>query len=153
MNLSTYFGCIPKVFLIFLEYRGSFWEMLHKSSCSAKWWDEMSIFCTWGKKHESVTCKFTKNSTPSQVFFKEFDQKLGTATLKNTSWWLLLRTITFSEHSWIAVSQSQYTFNLKVLTATYISDFLSWHHVKEERIFIDFILVCVTAKKICSKTF
>ena len=38
-----------------------------------------------GLKLESVTCKFAKNRSPSQLLFKEFHYKCGTAILKNAS--------------------------------------------------------------------
>ena len=38
-----------------------------------------------GSKIESVTCKFTKNRTPLQLFFKEFHYKCRTGILKNAS--------------------------------------------------------------------
>ena len=36
-----------------------------------------------GSKLESVKCKFTKNRTPSQLFFKEFYYKCTPTILKN----------------------------------------------------------------------
>ena len=38
-----------------------------------------------GSKIESVTCKFTKNRTPSQLFFKEFHYICRTGILKNAT--------------------------------------------------------------------
>ena len=94
-----------------------------------------------GSKLESVTCKFTKNRTPSQLFFKEFHYKCRTAILKNASWWLLLRTALFWKYSWMAAFQRQLQsiFILKFLNYTYLY-FLLWRHVKEGRIFADFFL-------------
>ena len=60
-----------------------------------------------GSKLESVTCKFTKNRSPSQLLFKEFHYKCRTAILKNVSWWLLLRTTSFWKYLWMAAFQRQ----------------------------------------------
>ena len=64
-----------------------------------------------------------------------------TATLKNASWWLLLRTALFWKYSWMAAFQRQLQsiFILKFLNYTYLY-FLLWRHVKEGRIFADFFL-------------
>ena len=56
---------------------------------------------------ESITCKFTKSHTPSEVFSEEFHYKCRTAILKNASRWLLLRTTLFSKYSSMAASQRQ----------------------------------------------
>ena len=83
-----------------------------------------------------VTWNFTKNCTPSQVFFKEFHYSCRTAKLKNVSWWLLLRTILFWKYSCMAASQKQLQtiFILEILK--HILHFLLWRHVKEQRIFM-----------------
>ena len=60
-----------------------------------------------GSKLESVTRKFNKNRTPSQVFFKEFHYKCRTSVLKIASWWLLLGTTFFWKFFWMAASQRQ----------------------------------------------
>ena len=64
-------------------------------------------FRSSGSKLESVTCKFTKNHTPSQYFFKQFHYKCRTAILKIASWWLFLRTTLFWKYCLIAASQRQ----------------------------------------------
>ena len=77
-----------------------------------------------GSNFESVTCKFSKNCTTSQVFFKEFLHRHRTAILKNVSWSLLLK------------GSCKHIFNLEILADTY---FLLWCHVKEELIFMIFL--------------
>ena len=90
-NFSNYSRSFPQLISSsFSEHWSSFQEVFHKSSCSAKWCDETQLFCTSGQNQESVTCKFTKNWTLSQVFFKELNLIFRTALLINTSWWLLL---------------------------------------------------------------
>ena len=90
-NFSNYSRSFPQLISSsFSEHWSSFQEVFHKSSCSAKWCDETQLFCTSGQKQESVTCKFTKNWTPSQVFSKELNLIFRTTLLRNTSWWLLL---------------------------------------------------------------
>ena len=87
----------------------SFLEVFYRSSCLAfingvmKYLD----FRSSGSKLESVTCKFTKNSTPSQEFFEEFHYKCRTAILKNASRWLLLEIALFWKYPWMAASQRQ----------------------------------------------
>ena len=68
-------------------------------------------------KLESITCKFTKNRTPS------IHCKCRTAILKNASWWLLLRTTLFWKYSWTATFQRQLQsiFILKFLDYTYFT--------------------------------
>ena len=61
-------------------------------------------FSAAGFKVRERCCKFIKNCTPSQVFFKEFYHGCRTAILKNASWWLLLRTNLFWKHSCMAAS-------------------------------------------------
>ena len=58
-------------------------------------------------KLESITCKFTKSRTPSEVVFEEFHYKCRTAILKNASRWLLLGTTLFSKYSSMAAFQRQ----------------------------------------------
>ena len=60
-----------------------------------------------GPKLESLTCKFTKNCTPPQLFYQQFHYKCRTAVLKNASWWLLLRATLFWKYSWTAAFQRQ----------------------------------------------
>ena len=69
------------------------------------WWN--IAFPQQDSKFESITYKFTKSRTPSQVFFKEFHHRCRTAILKNASWWLLLRTNLFWKHSCKVASQRQ----------------------------------------------
>ena len=85
---------------------GCFW-VFHKSSCLTKWCDEILLFCTSRQKQESFTCKFTKNCTSSQAFFQEFNHTFRIVILKNTSLWLLLRTIIFWKQSSMAAFQRQ----------------------------------------------
>ena len=56
-------------------------------------------------KLESITCKYTKIRTPSEVVFEEFHNKSRTAILKNASRRLLLGTTLFSKYSSMAASQ------------------------------------------------
>ena len=58
-------------------------------------------------KLKSISCKFTKTRTPSEVVFEEFHCKCRTAILKNASRWLLLGTTLFSKYSSMAASQRQ----------------------------------------------
>ena len=58
-------------------------------------------------KLESITCKFTKSRTPSEVVLEEFHYKCRTAILKNASRWLLLGTTLFSKYFSMAASQRQ----------------------------------------------
>ena len=58
-------------------------------------------------KLETITCKFTKSRTLSEVFFEEFHYKCRTAILKNASRWLLLGTTLFSKYSSMAAFQRQ----------------------------------------------
>ena len=64
-------------------------------------------FRSSASKLESITCKFTKSRTPSEVVFEEFHYKCRTAILKNASRWLLLGTTLFSKYSSMAASQRQ----------------------------------------------
>ena len=89
-----------------------------------------------GSKSESVTCKFTKNRTPSQLLFKEFHYTCRTGILKNATWWLLLRKTLFW-NSWIAAFQRQPQSRN---SRSHVLHILLWRHVKEERIFMDFFL-------------
>ena len=90
------------------KHRSSFLEVFCSSCCSALINAVMKyLFRSSGSKLESATWKFTKNYTPSQVFFKEFHHSCRTAILKNVSWWLLLRTNLFWKHSCMAASQKQ----------------------------------------------
>ena len=103
----------------------SFLELIYKSSCSALMNAVMKYlnFRSSGSKLESITCKFTKNCTPSPKIFQEFHYKCRTAILKNASWWLLLMTFLFWKYSWMAASQSQlqrYIY-LEILSYTYFT--------------------------------
>ena len=88
-SLSNYSQCFPKNFSSFSEHRIEYWssfrEVFNKSSCSAKWYDEIYFCYTNGQKQESVTCKFTKKN-PSQAFFKKSDHKFRAGMLKSISW-------------------------------------------------------------------
>ena len=84
-------------------------EVFYKSSCSSLI-NTVMIYLNFrsnGSKLESVTWKFNKNRTPSQVFFKEFHYKSRTSVLKIASWWLLLGTTFFWKFFWMAASQGQ----------------------------------------------
>ena len=120
----------------------SFLRIFHKSSRSALIKAVMKYLnlVSSRSKLKSVTCKFIKYLTPSQLFFKEFHYKCRAAKLGNASWWLLLRTTLFWEYSWTAAFQRQLQviFILKILDFT--MHFLLWRHVKEGRIFMDFFL-------------
>ena len=123
---SQVFSCqIYEIFQnIFLEehlrttaskHRSSFLEVFCRSCCSALINVVMKyLFRNSGSKLESVTWKFTKNCTTSQVFFKEFHHSCKTAILKNVSWWLLLRTNLFWKHSCMAPSQKQLHIRLYI---------------------------------------
>ena len=90
------------------KHRSSFLEVFCSSCCSALINAVMKyLFRSSGSKLESATWKFTKNYTPSQVFFKEFHHSCRTAILKNVSRWLLLRTNLFWKHSCMDASQKQ----------------------------------------------
>ena len=88
------------------KHRSSFPEVFCRSCCSALIVVMKYLFRSSGSKLESVTWKFTKNCSPSQIFFKEF-HSCGTAILKNVSSWLLLRMNLFWKHSCMADSQKQ----------------------------------------------
>ena len=95
-----------KVFSRFSEQ--SFLEVIYRSSCSLinavmKYLN----FCTSRSKFEGVTCKFTKNCTPSKVYSKWFLQKWRMPISKNAFWWLFLRATLFWKYSLIAASQGQ----------------------------------------------
>ena len=62
-------------------------------------------FRSSASKLESITCKFTKSRTPSEVVFEEFHYKCRTAILKNASRWLVVGTTLFSKYSPMAASQ------------------------------------------------
>ena len=64
-------------------------------------------FRSSASKLETITCKFTKSRTLSEVFFEEFHCKCRTAILKNASRWLLLGTTFFSKYSSMAAFQRQ----------------------------------------------
>ena len=66
-----------------------------------------SNFRSSASKLESITWKFTKSRTGSEVFFEESHYKCRTAILKNTSRWLILGITLFSKYSSIAASQRQ----------------------------------------------
>ena len=87
----------------------SFLEVIYKSSCSVLINTVMKYlnFRSNGSKLESVSCKFTKNRTPSQYFFGELHHRCWTAILKIASWWLLLGTTLFWKYCWMAASQRQ----------------------------------------------
>ena len=84
-------------------------EVFYKSSSSTLINAVMkySNFRSSASKLESITCKFTKSRTPSEVFFEEFHYKCRTAILKNASRWLLLGTTLFSKYSSMAAFQRQ----------------------------------------------
>ena len=84
-------------------------EVFYKSSSSRLINAVMkySNFRSSASKLESITCKFTKSRTPSEVFFEEFHYKCRTAILKNASRWLLLGTSLFLKYSSMAASQRQ----------------------------------------------
>ena len=77
-----------------------------KNSCSAKWCDEIMMWCTNGQKRESVSCKFLKIVRHHRYFQRIWIQ-VQKAILKNTSRWLLLRKVIVWEHSWMIASQRQ----------------------------------------------
>ena len=115
--------------------------------------------CSNGSKLEIVTWKFTKNHTPSQAFFKEFYHKCRTSILK-ISWWLLLRKTLFWKlyfrtlFTWMAGSERQmqrYIYLTNSSLVKHILHFLLWRHVKEERIFMNFLLGRVLREK-CNHT-
>ena len=64
-------------------------------------------FRSSASKLESITCKFTKSRSPSEVVFEEFHYKCRTAILKNASRWLLLGTTLFSKYSSMDATQIQ----------------------------------------------
>ena len=132
-------NCFGLKFSPDFEDTGGFLGVFHKSSCSALI-KAVLKHQQWFKV-ESVTCKFTKNRTPSQLFFKEFHYKCRTAILKNAFWWLLLRATLFWKYSWMADFQRQLQsiFILKILD-THILHFLLWRQVKAGRIFMDIYL-------------
>ena len=84
-------------------------EVFYKSKCSTLTNAVMKYlnFRSSASKLESITCKFTKSRTPSEVFFEEFHYKCRTAILKNASRWLLLGTTLFLRYSLMAASQIQ----------------------------------------------
>ena len=94
-----------------------------------------------GSKLENVTCKFTKNRSPSHLLFKEFHYKCRTAILKNASWWLLLRATLFWKYSWTAAFQRQLQsiFILKILNYKYLT-FLTLTSCKRRTNFYGFFL-------------
>ena len=98
-------------------------------------------FRSSASKLETITCKFTKSRTLSEVFFEEFHYKCRTAILKNASRWLLLGTTLFSKYFSMAAFQRQLQryiyFRNSRLHALH---FLLWRHVKEERIFMNIFL-------------
>ena len=98
-------------------------------------------FRSSASKLESITYKFTKSCTPSEVVFEEFDYKCMTAILKNASRGLLLGTTLFSKYSSMAAFQRQ--------LQRYICfrNFLLWRHIKEERIFMNIFLTEGLPKK------
>ena len=96
-------------------------------------------YCSSGSKMESVTCKFTKNCTPSQYFFKEFHYKCRTVMLKNASWWLLLRAALFWKYCWMAASQGQLQRYIYLLSYTYFT-FLTVTSWKRGTNFYGFLL-------------
>ena len=84
-------------------------EVFYKSSLSALINAVMKYlnFRSSASKLETITCKFTKSRTLSEVFFEEFDYKRRTAILKNASRWLLLGTTLFSKYSSMVAFQRQ----------------------------------------------
>ena len=113
-----------KIFPRYPEHRRAFLKVFYKSSClSLITVMKYLNFHSNGSKLESVTWKFIKNRTPSQVFLKEFYYKCRTSILKIASWWLLLRTTLFWKYSWLAAfpRQLQSIFILKFLNYTYFT--------------------------------
>ena len=106
MWFVNYFGL--KFSQIFRTQR-SFLEVFYKSSRSTLINAVMKYlnFRSSASKLETITCKFTKSRTLSEVFFEEFHYKCRTAILKNASRWLLLGTTLFSKYSSMAASQRQ----------------------------------------------
>ena len=84
-------------------------EVFYKSSLSALINAVMKYlnFPSSASKLETITCKFTKCRTLSEVFFEEFDYKCRTAILKNASRWLLLGTTLFSKYSSMVAFQRE----------------------------------------------
>ena len=64
-------------------------------------------FRSSASKLETITCKFTKSRTLSEVFFEEFHYKCRTAILKNASRWLGLGTTLFLKYPSMAAFQRQ----------------------------------------------
>ena len=81
--------------------------MFYKSSRAINARDEIFKLPQQYSKLESITCKFTKSRTPSEVVFEEFHYKCRTAILKNASRWLLLGTTLFLKYSSMTASQRQ----------------------------------------------
>ena len=75
-----------------------------------------------------------------QVFFKEFLHRCRTAILKNTSWWLLLRTNFFWKHSCLAASQRQLQTHIHFKAGLYDEIFLSrpWNFYFEGKVLKQF---------------
>ena len=86
-----------------------FLGVFYKSSCSAliKALMKYLNLISSGSKLKTVTCKFTKGCTLSELFFKEFHYKCRTLILKNASWWLLLRATLFWKYYWTTAFQRQ----------------------------------------------
>ena len=84
-------------------------EVFYKSKCSTLTNAVMKYlnFRSSASKLESITYKFTKSCTPSEVVFEEFHHKCRTAILKNALRWLPLGTTLFSKYSSMAASQRQ----------------------------------------------
>ena len=64
-------------------------------------------FCSSASKLESISCKFTKSYTLSQVFFQEFHYKCRTAILKNASRCCFWRQLYFRKiPQWLLLKDS-----------------------------------------------
>ena len=83
----TFVNCLGLDFPQILRTQKSFLGVFHKSSCSAliKALMKYLHLISSGSKLKSVTCKFTKGCTLSQLFFKEFHYKCRTLISKNAS--------------------------------------------------------------------
>ena len=98
-------------------------------------------FCSSASKLESISCKFTKSYTLSQVFFQEFHYKCRTAILKNASRCCFWRQLHFRKiPQWLLLKDSCKDIFILEILGTHVLHFLLWGHVKEERIFMNIFL-------------
>ena len=108
-----------------LKFSPDFQNTEKFSSCSALINAVMKYLnhCRSGSELESVTCKFTKNCTLSQVSFEEFHYKRGTAIFKNSSRWLLPDTTLFWNYpEWLLLKDScKDIFNLEIIEITFLT--------------------------------